>query len=87
MAEELSVDTLAGQVYTSRYHFMRRFKQLTGCSVHRYITQKRLLRAASLLRKGASAQSACALCGFQDYSAFQRAFRRQFGMTPRDMQP
>lgn len=86
LGEDLSVDTLAGQVYTSRYHFMRRFKQLTGCSVHRYITQKRLLRAASLLREGVSAQSACARCGFQDYSAFQRAFRHHFDMTPRDMQ-
>ena len=85
LSEDLSVDTLAGQVYTSKYHFMRRFKELTGCSVHRYITQKRLLAAADLLRGGASAQNACARCGFQDYSAFQRAFRAQFGMTPRDM--
>ena len=73
-------------MYTSRYHFMRRFKQLTGCSVHRYITQKRLLLSADLLRSGVSAQTACARCGFQDYSAFQRAFRRQFGMTPRQLQ-
>ena len=85
LSEELSVDTLARQVYTSKYHFMRRFKELTGCSVHRYITQKRLLAAAALLRSGVSAQNACARCGFQDYSAFQRAFRAQFGMTPRDM--
>ncbi len=85
LAEDLSIDTLAGQVYTSKYHFMRRFKELTGCSVHRYITQKRLLAAADLLRSGMSAQNACARCGFQDYSAFQRAFRAQFGMTPRDM--
>ena len=85
LSEELSVDTLAGQVYVSKYHFMRRFKELTGCSVHQYITQKRLLAAARLLRSGVSAQSACVRCGFQDYSAFQRAFRRQFGMTPRDL--
>lgn len=85
LSEDLSVDTLARQVYTSKYHFMRRFKELTGCSVHRYITQKRLLAAAGLLRKGVSAQNACARCGFQDYSAFQRAFRAQFGMTPRDL--
>ena len=85
LSENLSVDTLAGQVYISKYHFMRRFKELTGCSVHQYITQKRLLAAARLLRAGVSAQNACARCGFQDYSAFQRAFRRQFGMTPRDM--
>jgi len=85
LSEDLSVDTLARQVYTSKYHFMRRFKELTGCSVHRYITQKRLLAAADLLRSGVSAQNACARCGFQDYSAFQRAFRAQFGMPPRDM--
>ena len=41
--------------------------------------------AADLLRAGVSAQSACARCGFQDYSTFQRAFRRQFGTTPRDL--
>lgn len=85
LAEDLSVDTLAGQVYISKYHFMRRFKELTGCSVHQYIMQKRLLAAASLLRKGVSSQNACTRCGFQDYSAFQRAFRRRFGMTPRDL--
>ena len=85
LSEDLSVDTLAGQVYISKYHFMRRFKELTGCSVHQYITQKRLLAAARLLRSGVSAQNACVRCGFQDYSAFQRAFRRQFGMTPRDL--
>lgn len=85
LSEDLSVDTLAGQVYVSKYHFMRRFKELTGCSVHQYITQKRLLAAARLLRAGVSAQNACARCGFQDYSTFQRAFRRQFGMTPRDI--
>ncbi|MBO5339957.1 MAG: helix-turn-helix domain-containing protein [Oscillospiraceae bacterium] len=85
LADDLSVDTLAGQIYTSRYHFMRRFKQLAGCSVHQYIIQKRLLAAADLLRSGVSAQEACTRCGFQDYSAFHRAFRRQFGIAPRDM--
>ena len=48
--------------------------------------EERLLAAADLLRAGVSAQSACTRCGFQDYSTFQRAFRRQFGSTPRDLQ-
>lgn len=87
LSQELSVEVLAGQVYTSKYHFMRRFKQLTGCSVHQYVLQKRLLTAAGLLRSGFSAQDACARCGFQDYSAFHRAFRRQFGASPRDFMP
>lgn len=87
LGEELTVDELAGQVYTSKYHFMRRFKELTGYPVHQYITQKRLLAAAELLRGGASAQAACGRCGFRDYSAFHRAFRRQFGASPREFMP
>ena len=64
---------------------MRRFRTLTGYSVHQYVREKRLLAAAELLRRGASAQEAGLRCGFQDYSAFQRAFKRQFGLTPRQL--
>jgi len=87
LGEDLSVESLAGQVFSSKYHFMRRFKQLTGYSVHKYVTQKRLLAAADLLRGGVSAQDASMRCGFQDYSTFQRSFKRQFGCTPRALQP
>lgn len=87
LGEQLTVDALARRVYTSKFHFMRRFKELTGYSVHQYITQKRLLAAAELLRAGTSAQTACGRCGFQDYSAFHRAFRRQFGASPRQFMP
>ena len=87
LGEELTVDDLARQVYTSKYHFMRRFKELTGYPVHRYITQKRLLAAAELLRSGVPAQAACGRCGFQDYSAFHRAFRKQFGAPPKAFMP
>ena len=85
LAADLSVDRLAALCYASKYHFMRRFRELTGYSVHQYVTEKRLLAAAELLRGGAAAQEAGLRCGFQDYSAFQRAFKRQFGLTPRQL--
>ena len=85
LAADLSVDALAAQCYTSKYHFMRRFRVLTGYSVHQYVNEKRLLAAAELLQRGVSAQEAGLRCGFQDYSAFQRAFKRQFGLTPRQL--
>jgi AraC-like DNA-binding protein len=80
---DLSVAGLAGLVYTSKYHFMRRFRAQTGYSVHQYVLEKRLLAAAALLRAGTPAQQAGLRCGFQDYSAFYRAFKRQFGVPPR----
>ena len=82
LGRELSVDELAEQVYLSRYHFMRLFKAQTGSTVHAYVRQKRLLYAARLIREGESAARAAAESGFSDYSAFHRAFRESFGISP-----
>lgn len=79
---ELTVEQLSEQVYLSRYHFMRLFKAQTGTTVHAYVRQKRLLCAARLIREGATAAKAAEACGFSDYSAFHRAFRECFGISP-----
>lgn len=82
LGRELSVDALAERVYLSRYHFMRLFKAETGSTVHAYVRQKRLLYAARLIREGTSANQAAEAAGFADYSAFHRAFRSSFGISP-----
>jgi len=82
LTSELSIEKLSEQVYLSRYHFMRLFKAQTGSTVHAYIRQKRLLYAARLIREGAPAGKAAADSGFTDYSAFHKAFRESFGMSP-----
>ncbi len=85
LARDLSVDMLATQVFLSRYHFMRLFKQQTGTTVHSYVRQKRLLYAARLIREGIPAGHAASQCGFNDYSVFNRAFRESFGIRPADL--
>ncbi len=82
LGEELSVERLSEQVYLSRYHFMRLFKAETGSTVHAYVRQKRLLYAARLIREGTNANLAAESAGFADYSAFHRAFRQSFGISP-----
>ena len=79
---DLSIDRLAARSYISKYHFMRRFKELTGYTVHNYILQKRLIYAASLIREGTPVTQAALKSGFGDYSAFLRSFKRLFGVTP-----
>ena len=82
LGRELSVEQLSERVYLSRYHFMRLFKAETGSTVHAYVRQKRLLYAARLIREGTPANQAAEAAGFADYSAFHRAFRQSFGISP-----
>ena len=81
----LTVEALAEQVYMSPYHFMRLFKAQTGSTVHAYIRQKRLMTAARLIREGVPAAKAAEECGYGDYSAFHRAFKESFGVSPGKM--
>ena len=81
---DLSIDTLAGKIYLSKYYLMRKFKQETGYSIHQYITSKRLLAARHLLAGKESVTDICYSCGFRDYSTFSRAFRSMFHMTPKE---
>ena len=85
LGEELRVEQLAERAYLSKYHFMRLFKSQTGSSVHAYVRQKRLLHAARLIREGMSVNKAAAESGFGDYSAFHRAFRESFGISPGEL--
>ena len=83
--EALTVETLAERFYLSPYHFMRLFKAQTGSTIHAYVRQKRLMHAARLIREGMPAAKAAAESGFGDYSAFHRAFKESFGVSPGKM--
>ena len=82
LRETLTVEALAERFYMSPYHFMRLFKAQTGSTVHAYVRQKRLMNAARLIREGVPAAKAAAESGYGDYSAFHRAFRESFGVSP-----
>ncbi len=79
-------DALAQEAYLSKYYLMRRFKAATGYSLHRYVTMKRLLHARSLLTESPerAITEISADSGFTDYTAFFRAFKTQFSVTPQE---
>ena len=83
-AEEISLDDLANRFFVSKYHLSREFSRLTGVSVYRYIIQKRLIMAKELLSRGGSSTEVYQSCGFGDYSNFYRAFRSEYGVSPRE---
>ena len=82
-SEELTLDRLAGRFFISKYHLSREFGRITGISVHRYITQKRLVVAKQMLSEGRPSSAVYQHCGFGDYSNFYRAFRGEYGISPK----
>lgn len=82
LTQRISLDDLAKQFFISKYYMMRRFKAETGHTIHNYLTEKRLFLARERIAAGDPASQVCQSCGFGDYSAFSRAYKRRFGVTP-----
>lgn len=81
--EEMSLESIAGQFYVSKYHLSHAFSREVGVSVYRYIMMRRLLMARQMLSAGESAGQVCRNCGFSDYTSFYRAFKSEYGVSPR----
>ncbi len=80
--EPLSLDALAKEFYLSKYYLVHLFRENTGLSLHQYILKKRLAACCDAIQGGAAVGEVCRQWGFGDYSAFYRAFRKEYGMSP-----
>ena len=80
----LTLGSLAREAGLSPYHFLRTFQRLTGVTPHQYVLRARLREAAMRLAVEHARVIDIALdCGFGDVSNFNRAFRAEFGVSPR----
>lgn len=84
ISSPLSLEEIAGQLFISKYHLSHAFSAEVGISVYRYILLRRLLLARQLLMDGEPAGQVCRSCGFSDYTSFYRAFKSEYGISPRD---
>jgi AraC family transcriptional regulator len=87
-AEPITLEDISAHVHLSPYHLARLFKQATGDSPHHYLIQVRLTSARALLSAGSGQRSLAeiaAAVGFSDQSHLTRHFKRQFGVTPKQL--
>jgi AraC family transcriptional regulator len=81
--DRLTLADLAGVACLSPYHFSRSFKLALGINPQRYLIQRRLARAKTLmLRTDQSLAWVAQEAGFADQSHLTSIFRRETGMTP-----
>lgn len=84
LTEDLSLETLEEHFYVSRYHLCREFKKLTGQTIHAYIVKSRLDLCKKYIEAGNPIKEVYALGGFGGYNHFFRAFKKEYGMTPKE---
>jgi len=82
--EEVSVECVTHELGYTRQYVSARFHRITGRLLSHFLKEKRLEKAAKLLKRGTlkvSQISRC--CGFDSENYFRQQFRRRFGMSPR----
>lgn len=80
--EQINAEDLARLVHMSKYHFLRKFKEQSGVTVHHFVIHKRLVEAGQRLKAGESILEVSQNVGFQDYTSFLRNFKNVYGVSP-----
>ncbi len=82
---DVRMSAAAGILGMNESTFSRHFKKMTGNNFVDCVRKIRIARACTLLESDAlSVTDICFECGFQNISNFNRSFRHEKGMTPRE---
>ena len=80
---DINLDKLAKEFFTSKYYLCHKFKKTTGISIIEYLQHVRIATAQNLLTStNTSILEICSLCGFNNIQHFYRVFKKVTGFTP-----
>ena len=79
---ELSVNSIAKAINVSDSTLYLLFKKNLGITIHRYITEKRIMYAHEKIKDGALPTKIYPECGYNDYATFYKAYVSFFGKSP-----
>jgi ligand-binding sensor domain-containing protein/DNA-binding response OmpR family regulator/nitrogen-specific signal transduction histidine kinase len=85
---DFTVDLLADELNMSRSSLHRKIKGISELTPNDFIQLVRLKKAAELLREGSyRINEICFLVGFASSSYFSKRFKKQFGVSPKEVKP
>ena len=83
--EDLNVEKISRDINFAPSTVAHSFKKQMGIPLHKYIVQKRLYFAKTMLDKGYSPTEVYLSCGYTNYSSFYKAYIKIFGKTPKEI--
>ncbi len=83
LANRISLAEVAHHFFISESTIAQLFRKKMGVSFYHCVTQRRLIAAKTLISQGMPLEAISHQVGFSDYSAFYKAFKKEYGISPR----
>lgn len=83
LGDRITLADMSHHFYVSESTISQTFRKKMGVSFYRCVTQRRLIAAKDLIARGIQLETVSRQVGFTDYSSFYRAFRQEYGISPR----
>lgn len=81
----ISVENVSREFGYNKSYFCRKFKEITGANIMKYILILRLEESIKMLKETEeSITDICEKCGFGDFPYYCRSFKKHYGKTPRE---
>lgn len=83
LAQKITLAEVARRFFVSESTIAQLFRKKMGVSFYHCVTQRRLIAAKTLIAQGVQLDSVSRQVGFTDYSTFYKAFKKEYGISPR----
>ena len=84
LTSDIKLEDIADSMFMSKYHICRIFKEHTGITIYKYITNKRIQLVQKMYSNGITLSTAALNAGFSSYSSFYKSYIRETGKSPRN---
>ena len=82
---ELTVEEVADACKLNRSYFSKLFRENMGCPPQEFLIRLRLSKAADQMKDTkAPIGEIAAVCGYPNQLHFSRAFKKRYGLSPRE---